>query len=96
MDCEEAGLETEWAISRRLSCTVQGRAISSDKGGGGDGWKWIDIEYVLEEQIGLVEAEEKKELKVPARMIISATSYIIVLLTEMQMLGRESRVLFWP
>lgn len=51
----------------------------------------------MEEQlIGLVEAEEKKALRVTARMLVLATSYIIVLLTEMQMLGGESRVLFWP
>lgn len=46
--------------------------------------------------IGLVEAEEKKELRVAAGMLVLATSYITVLLTEIQMLGGESRVLFWP
>lgn len=39
MDCQEPELETEWAVSRQLSCTVQGRAVSSDKGGGGDSRK---------------------------------------------------------
>lgn len=43
-----------------------------------------------------MEAEEKKELRVAAGMLVLATSYIIVLLTEIQMLGGESRVLFWP
>lgn len=78
MDCQEAGLETEWAVRKRLACTVQGRAVSSDMGRGG-----IDIEYVLEEQlIGLEETEEKKALRVTARMLVLATIYIIVLLTE--------------
>lgn len=43
-----------------------------------------------------MEAEEKKEFKVTARMLVLATSYITVLLTEKQVLGGESRVLFWP
>ena len=61
MDCEEARLEAGWAVRRLLSCSVQGKAVSTDKGGDGDGKKGIDIGCVLEEKlIGLKEAEEEK------------------------------------
>lgn len=39
MNCEEAGLEAGWVVRRLLSSSVQGKTVSADKGGDGDGEK---------------------------------------------------------